>query len=82
MKLRQWIDIEIPEFKDPHCFQVSKFITRLLGHSMQEKAFRRYRILVRRNVAAISPMLRIGLLKNGYQFWRKVEDRRKGSRSA
>ena len=25
-----------------------------------------------------SPMLRIGQLTNGYQFWRKVEDRRKG----
>ena len=25
---RQWIDIEIQDSKDPHCFQVSKFITR------------------------------------------------------
>ena len=35
MKLKQWIDIEIQEPKDPHCFQVSKFITRLLRHSKQ-----------------------------------------------
>ena len=33
---RQWIDIEIQESKDPHCFQVSKFITRLLRHSKQD----------------------------------------------
>ena len=32
---RQWIDKEIQESKDPHCFQVSKFITRLLRHSKQ-----------------------------------------------
>ena len=32
---RQWIDIEIQESKDPHCFQVSKFITRLLRHSQE-----------------------------------------------
>ena len=25
-----------------------------------------------------APMLRIGQLTNGYQFWQKVEDRRKG----
>ena len=30
---RQWIDIEIQESKDPHCFQVSKFTTRFLPHS-------------------------------------------------
>ena len=35
MKQRQWIDIEIQESKDPHCFQMSKFITRLLRHSEQ-----------------------------------------------
>ena len=35
MEQRQWIDIEIQESKDPHCFQVSKFITRLLRHSEQ-----------------------------------------------
>ena len=29
------IDIEIQESKDPHCFQVSKFVTRLLRHSKQ-----------------------------------------------
>ena len=29
---RQWIDIETQESKDPYCFQVSKFITRLLRH--------------------------------------------------
>ena len=28
MEKRQRIDIEIQESKDPHCFQVSKFITR------------------------------------------------------
>ena len=31
----QWIDIEIQESKDPHCFQVSKFIPRLLRYSKQ-----------------------------------------------
>ena len=35
---RQWIDIETQESKDPLCFQVSKFITRLLRHS--QKVFR------------------------------------------
>ena len=32
---REWIVIEIHESKDPHCFQVSKIITRLLRHSKQ-----------------------------------------------
>ena len=32
---RQWIDFEVPESKDPYCFQVSKFITRLLRHREQ-----------------------------------------------
>ena len=27
---REWIDTETHESKDPHCFQVLKFITRLL----------------------------------------------------
>ena len=30
---RQWIDIDTQESKDPYCFQVSKFITRLLRQS-------------------------------------------------
>ena len=37
MEHRQWIDIEIQKSKDAHCFQVSKFITRLLRHSKQGK---------------------------------------------
>ena len=32
---RQFIDIETQESKNPHCFHVSKFITRLLRHSQQ-----------------------------------------------
>ena len=32
---RQWIDIEIQESKDPYCFQLSNFITRLLRHTKQ-----------------------------------------------
>ena len=32
---RQWIDIETQESNDPCCFQVSKFITRLLRHSQK-----------------------------------------------
>ena len=35
MEQRQWIDIEIQESKDPHCFQVSKFTTRFLRHNKQ-----------------------------------------------
>ena len=35
MEQRQWIDIETQESNDPRCFQVSKFITRLLRHSPQ-----------------------------------------------
>ena len=35
MGQRQWIDIEIQESKYRQCFQVSKFITRLLRHSKQ-----------------------------------------------
>ena len=32
---RQWIDIETQESNDPYFLQVSKFITRLLGHSQE-----------------------------------------------
>ena len=32
---RKWIDIETQESNDPYCFQVLKFITRLLRHSAQ-----------------------------------------------
>ena len=32
---RQWIDIETQASNDPFCFQVSKFITRLLRHSQE-----------------------------------------------
>ena len=32
MKDRRWIDIELTRSKDPHCFQMSKFITQLLRH--------------------------------------------------
>ena len=32
---RQWIDIGIQESNDPRCFQVSKFITRLLRHNQK-----------------------------------------------
>ena len=35
LEQRQWIDIEIQASKDPHGFQLSKFITRLLRHSKQ-----------------------------------------------
>ena len=35
MEQRQWIDTEKQESKDPYCFQVSKFIARLLRHSQQ-----------------------------------------------
>ena len=35
MEQRQWIDIEIQESKDTYCFQVSKFITRILRHSQK-----------------------------------------------
>ena len=34
-KQRQWIVIEKQESKDPYCFQVSKFITRILRHSQE-----------------------------------------------
>ena len=32
---RHWIDTETQESNDPYCFQVSKFITRLLRHSQE-----------------------------------------------
>ena len=32
---RKWIDIGTQESNDPYCFQVSKFITRLLRHSQE-----------------------------------------------
>ena len=32
---RKWIDIEIEESEDHHCFRVSKFITRFLRHSQE-----------------------------------------------
>ena len=93
---RQWIVIEIQESKDPHCFQVSKFITRLLRHSKQvnrEEDGGVYHDQVideckkklsddtgywSDEMKKHSPMLRSGQRTNGYQFWQKVEDRRKG----
>ena len=35
IRQRKWIDIEKQESKDPYCFQVSKFITRLQRHSQK-----------------------------------------------
>ena len=35
MEQRQWVDIEMQESKDPHCFQMSKFIARLLRQRKQ-----------------------------------------------
>ena len=35
MGKRQWIDIEVQESKDSHGLQVTKLITRWLGHSTQ-----------------------------------------------
>ena len=35
MEQRQWIDIGTQESNDPYCFQVSKFITRLLRHNQK-----------------------------------------------
>ena len=73
MKQRQWIDIEIQESKDPHCFQVSKFISRLSRHSEQVN---------REEDAGVHYDQVIDECKkkrsNGYQVWRKVENRRKG----
>ena len=37
MEQRQWIDIEIQESNDPLCFQMSKFITRLLRQKVREE---------------------------------------------
>ena len=34
--LKKWIDIETQESNDPCCFQVSKFIIRLRGHSQKD----------------------------------------------
>ena len=97
MEQRQWIDIEIQESKDPYCFEVSKFITRLLRHSQKvhreddgsahydqvideckKKQLDNTEYWSRRDAESTSSMLRIGRLKNGYQFWQKVEDKRKG----
>ena len=91
---RLWIDIEILESKGPYCFQVSKFITRLLRHSQQ--VFREGRVqydqaideckknkqmiqnIGQTRCRSTSSMLRFGQLTIGYQFWQKVEDKRKG----
>ena len=93
---RKWIDIETQESKDPSCFQVSKFITRLLRHSQkvnrEEVAGVHYDQIMqecKKNHQTIQDIgqtkwcsnlqfFRIGQLTNGHQFWRKVEDRRKG----
>ena len=32
MRQRKWIDIEVKRSKDPHCFQMSQFMTQLLRH--------------------------------------------------
>ena len=92
---RPWIDIEIQE-SNPHCFQVSKFITRLLRHSQQvyreEDAGVHYDQVIEEcrkkqsddtgywsdEMKKQFAMFRIGQLTNGYQFWQKVEDRRRG----
>ena len=94
MEQRQWIDIEIQESKDPHCFQVSIFITRLLRHNDQvnrEDVGAHYDQVIEEcknklsddtgywsdEMSSNSPIFRIGQFTNGYQFWQKVEDRRK-----
>ena len=32
---KKWMEIETQESNDPHCFHMSKFITRLLRHSQK-----------------------------------------------
>ena len=51
--------------------------TKLLENA--RKSFQTIQDTCQTKCCSISPMLRIGHLKNGYQVWRKVEDRRKGS---
>ena len=37
MEQRQWIDIETQESNAPYCFQMSKFITRILRYSQEDR---------------------------------------------
>ena len=96
MEQRQWIDIEIQESKDPCCFQVSKFITRLLRHSQQVNREEDAEVYYDQVIDECNEKqsddtgYRSGEMKkdfvnaphwsieNGFQFWHKVEDKRKG----
>ena len=62
MKQRQWIDIETQESKDPHCFQVSKFFTRLLRH--------RNKFVEKKMVESITTKL----LMNARRNYQKIQD--------
>ena len=88
---------ETQESNNSYCFQVSKFITRLLRHSqkvhiekmMEQSIMTKLLMNARksnstilnigqlRDEEGIRQCVRIGRLKNGYQFWQKVEDKRK-----
>ena len=51
---------------------VKKFIEKMMEQSIMTK------LLMSARKSNSTIQLRIGRLKNGYQFWQKVEDKRKG----
>ena len=68
-------------------------VNKLIEKKMQESITTKLLMSVRKRYQTIqdigqtkcrsnSPMLRVGQLTNGYQFWRKVEDRGKGFNNA
>ena len=72
------------------CFDtVNKFVEKKMEESMTttslknaRKSYQTIQDIGQTKCCSSSPLLRIGHLKNGYQFWRKMEDRRKGSNVA
>ena len=70
MEQRQWTDIEIQESKDPCFFKCRNSLLDYFDTVKKDMG----QTKCRNNL----PMFHIGQLTNGYQFWHKVEDRRKG----
>ena len=93
---RQWTDIEIQESKDPYCFQVSKFLARLLPHSPKvhreddgaDQVIDERKKKQSDNTRSWSDEMKKHFvnaqhwsIENGYQFWQEVEDRRNSNYS-
>ena len=78
---QKWIDFEIQKPNDQNCFEVSKAVTRLLRHDTQVLrglyGAIHYDDIIEESRKKELSMLRIGQMTIGYQFWQKVEEKRK-----